>query len=582
MYDELNEQRREAVETGSLIRADFESFTKDPIKEQEKLLLDLLAENKDTEYGKKYGFEKITSIRDFQEKLPVTEYKDYEPYIKRMTDHGERNLLTAAPPVWYNKTSGTAGNPKRIPLTQKSRDLLYRYVLDYQADLFYHELGENYFGGRSLNLFRCSDTIQIMPDGIPFGPLSEGDRRLFYDRLKDKWMHFFAAPPQATFAGKNTDSRYLYALYGLRDEHLKCIESTFSSFILDLSRFIEKNWEELVRDIASGTISENVKMPEDIRKVLTEDLDPMPERAAQLRRIFEGGFDRPFMPLVWPDLMYVSAIASGGFSRYTREVRSRYLGEKIFFYYRGIVASEGLFSVPVSLADCSSCLIPDALFYEFLPVDDDEEFEGNGGSKNAAPLTMDRLEPGRKYELIITNHSGFYRYRMKDVVLVTGTHNAVPMVEFQYRADKTVSLTGEKTTEAALRFAEEKTAQECGFLLVDSSVYPDIEEIRYVFVMEIDKVPANLTEQQILACLEKNLAEANPFLGEKSDRGLINDTSLLFAQPETYNLYKEVMLAKGASAAQLKPVTVINNEFEKNFFFSLTDTFEEIKKISAV
>ena len=46
------------------------------MKEQEKILYNLLAENKDTEYGKKYGFGEITSIQDFQEKVPVTEYKD--------------------------------------------------------------------------------------------------------------------------------------------------------------------------------------------------------------------------------------------------------------------------------------------------------------------------------------------------------------------------------------------------------------------------------------------------------------------------------------------------------------------------
>ena len=327
---------------------------------------------------------------------------------------------------------------------------------------------------------------QIMPDGIPFGPLSESSRRKLYDRLKDKWMHFFAAPPQATFAGKDTDSRYLYALYSLRDENLMCIESTFSSFILDFCRFIEKNWDVLVRDIDAGTISEDVQMPDDVRKILTEDLSPMPERAAKLRKIFENGFNRPFMPLVWPDLLYISAAASGGFSRYTREIRSRYLGEKILFYYRGIVASEGIFSVPTAPADFSSCLIPDALFYEFLAVEEEDEEEPenkrNSGADKAAPLTMDQLKPGRKYELIITDHSGFYRYRMKDVVLVTGTHNAAPMVEFQYRTDKTVSLMGEKTTEAALRFAEEETAKECGFLLVDSSVYPDTEEIIRYFV----------------------------------------------------------------------------------------------------
>lgn len=586
MYDELNKQRRAAVETGSLIRADFEESTKNPMREQERLLLDLLAENKDTEYGKKYGFGKIRSIRDYQERVPVTEYRDYEPYIERMADDGERNLLTSAPPVWYSKTSGTVGAPKRIPCTRKARDVFESYILDYQAGLLYRELGEKYFGGRSLNLSRCSDEVRIMPDGIPFGPLSESSRRKLYDRLKDKWMHFFAAPPQATFAGKDTDSRYLYALYSLRDENLMCLESTFSSFILDFCRFIEKNWDVLVRDIDAGTISEDVQIPDDVRKILTEDLTPMPERAAKLRKIFENGFDRPFMPLVWPDLLYISAAASGGFSRYTREIRSRYLGEKILFYYRGIVASEGIFSVPVSPADFSSCLIPDALFYEFLPVEEEDEEEPENkrisGANKAAPLTMDRLEPGRKYELIITDHSGFYRYRMKDVVLVTGTHNAAPMVEFQYRTDKTVSLMGEKTTEAALRSAEEKTAKECGFLLVDSSVYPDTEEIRYIFVMEIDRVPEDLTEQQILTCLEKNLAEANPSLGEKLDRGLINQSKILFAQPETYVLYREVMMAKGASVAQLKPVTVISNEFQKNYFFSLTDTFEEIRKISAL
>lgn len=103
------------------------------------------------------------------------------------------------------------------------------------------------------------------------------------------------------------------------------------------------------------------------------------------------------------------------------------------------------------------------------------------------------------------------------------------------------------------------------------------EKIRYVFIMEIEKVPPDLTEQQILNCLEKNLAEANPSLGEKLERGQINRTKILFAQPETYVLYKEVMLARGASVAQLKPVTVIGNDFQKNYFFTLTDTFKETR-----
>ena len=193
---------------------------------------------------------------------------------------------------------------------------------------------------------------------------------------------------------------------------------------------------------------------------------------------------------------------------------------------------------------------------------------------------MDKLEVGKKYELIVTNHSGFYRYRMKDVLLVTGFYNATPMVEFLYRIDKTVSLMGEKTTELALRVAADKTAKECGFMLVDSSVYPDTENVQYVYIMEIDRVPQDLTEEQVLSCLEKNLAEANPSYAEKVKSGLIKPAKILYSQPETYVLYKEMLLMKGNSIAQLKPVTVIGNELQKNFFFALTEDFEEIKAIT--
>jgi hypothetical protein len=65
MYEELNGQRRAAVEKGSLRRARFEEVTRDPMGEQERLLMGLLAENKDTEYGRRHGFESIASIRDF-------------------------------------------------------------------------------------------------------------------------------------------------------------------------------------------------------------------------------------------------------------------------------------------------------------------------------------------------------------------------------------------------------------------------------------------------------------------------------------------------------------------------------------
>ena len=568
MYEVLNAMRRNGIEKKQRILEHFEKITMNPMDEQSKLLMELLDENKNTEYGKKYGFAEISSIEEYQRRVPVTEYDDYVEYIDRMTNEGENNLICSNSPVWYNKTSGTVGVPKKIPYSQRTRDCFAKYSLGYQSGLLYRNLKEGYFGGRWLNLIRCSGDIIKLPNGVPYGPISEASLRPYVD----KWQHIFPTPVEATFSPKGTDVRYLNARYALCDKDLNNINCTFTGFILDFCRYIEKNWRFLVSDIEKGIISESVELPEELRQRLSATLEPMPQRAAELREIFEEGFDTPFIPKVWRELSYVVGGASAGFSRYTNEVRARYLGYDIAFYFRGISASEGIFSVPVELAAHESALIPDSLFYEFIPID----------VEDAVPVTMDKLEVGKKYELVITTHSGFYRYRMKDVLLVTGFYHQTPLVEFQYRIDKTVSLMGEKTTEMALRVAVDNTAKECGFMLVDSSFYPDTEEVQYVCLMEIDRVPKELCEETIRSCLDKNLAKLNPSYGEKIRSGIIKPVRLIFAQPETYVLYKELMRMKGYSIAQLKPVSVIDNEVQKGFFFTLTEDFEEIKRITSL
>ena len=563
MYETLNGNRRKTAEMGAKVIDGFELMSQDPMAVQTKLLMELLQDNKDTEYGKKYGFADITSIEEYQERVPLTTYDDYKDYVRRMTQEGERKLICDSDPVWYNKTSGTVGAPKKIPYTQRTRDWFGRYSLVYQSGMLSRELGEDYFGGRVLNLIRCSDSIVKLPDGVPFGPIAEARVRPFLER----WAEISPAPSESVFADAGTDTRYLNARYSLCDKDLNSIICTFTSFLLDFCRYIEKNWELLVSDIEAGTINGSVELPDEIREKLAAELVPQPERAAELRAIFEQGFDAPFIPKVWPLLRYVAGGASAGFALYTNEVRDRYLGRDVAFYYRGIAASEGVFTVPVRLADHASALIPDSLFYEFIPEDDE----------GARPVTMDKLEVGKRYELVISTHSGLYRYRMGDVLLVVGFHNATPMVEFQYRVDKTVSLMGENTTELALRSAAERTAGECGFLLVDSSMYPDADNVQYVFVMEIDRVPQELAEDAVRASLERQLAEANPIYGEMVKDGLVKPARILFSQPETYLLYKEMMLEKGNAIAQIKPVTVIGNEAQKNFFFTLVDDFEEVK-----
>ena len=58
-------------------------------------LMKLISDNKDTEYGRKYHFDQIKSVEDFKRLVPLTTYDDYAPYIERMVEKGEKNLITA-------------------------------------------------------------------------------------------------------------------------------------------------------------------------------------------------------------------------------------------------------------------------------------------------------------------------------------------------------------------------------------------------------------------------------------------------------------------------------------------------------
>ena len=97
----------------------FERATKDPIRSQRQILLEYIRRNKNTEYGIKYDFSKIRSIKEFQALVPVSDYEALRPYIERMAK-GEANILTKDRPVFFGATSGTTNAPKLIPTTKYS------------------------------------------------------------------------------------------------------------------------------------------------------------------------------------------------------------------------------------------------------------------------------------------------------------------------------------------------------------------------------------------------------------------------------------------------------------------------------
>lgn len=436
---------------------------------QEELLFEMIEANKDTPFGRDHGFADIKTVEDFKRTVPFTNYDDYAGYIYEVMERGTRGVVTTEEIVHFNETSGTMGNPKGIPYTKRMAEILMGYSGAYTYYRSYVGAGEGLAGGRMLTLIESH--YNTLKSGISFGSLS-------CKAIADARPYLAAtttSPDEAVFTKPGTDTRYLHARFAIEERDIRDISSVFITGVLDLMRYVEDNWELLVRDIEQGTIDASIQMPVDVRAGLEARIKPNPERAAELRAIFECGFDEPITPAMWP-MLVIRSVAGGGFAPYTQRLR-RFIGNDVHILYTGYSASEGAFSVPFELDDPSSVLLPRSVYFEFVPVDDPDYDH---------TLGVEDLQEGHDYEVIITSRSGFYRYKMRDAIRCVGHKGTMPTMEFLFRLDQTVNMHGEKTTELVLRKVADKVAARAGLDLVDFSVHPNVDHhpARYEYLLE--------------------------------------------------------------------------------------------------
>ena len=530
----------------------------------DELLIKILRDNENTEYGVAHDFSKIRSIEDFKKNIPFTEYDDYAEGIERML-RGEKNIFTVYPIVHYALTSGSVGNPKRIPVSAQTMELYAQYTsnaatalaADYIRD---HEHREMKSGKRILTAVVSQTKVA---DGTPCGSISGA----MYMNAREVMKHLVASPKEVLYSTEKMDFKYLKSFYALKEPDVTCMVAPFTTALYDLLHYIELNWEKLVGDIRRGRLDEEANIPDALREKFNADLGPDPKRADELSAIFEQGFDEPFVPRVWKNMEYINAIGSGGFVVYTNKLRRYTGGIPMTFCNYG--ASEALMGVVTEVESMDYTLIPQGGYYEFLPTD----AEGGEAELRTQTLKLNELRVGQDYEIIITNFSGFYRYRIGDVITVNGYEGESPKICFKYRKKQLISIAGEKTNDSAVRFAVEEFSKAVNMPVNDYSIYADTDANpgRYVVFIEPHKHLPKEKYDEYRAIIEDKLSNANPSFGAKVREGILAPTVLKFVQPETYALYRDLMIMKGTSENQLKPVRVIDNLFKEKFFFKLVD-----------
>lgn len=153
----------------AILHSSTQKWANNPVETQQKVFKQLLAQAKDTQFGKDHNFDTISSYSDFTANVPVRDYEGLKPYVDRVV-HGEENILWPGKPVYFAKTSGTTSGAKYIPLTAES--MPYHIKAARNAILAYiHETGKADFVDGKM-IFLQGSPVLDEKYGIKFGRLS--------------------------------------------------------------------------------------------------------------------------------------------------------------------------------------------------------------------------------------------------------------------------------------------------------------------------------------------------------------------------------------------------------------------------
>lgn len=503
---------------------------------QEKFLFNLLREYQDTELGRYYQLHDIATIEQFQQRVPVLSYTDYIAYVERIAA-GEKNMLTPDPVVYLNKTSGSTGKQKLIPVTRRFQNILGWANLTSIGFLSKALRSRGTKFGPGLVINQASEP-DITPGGIEYGCAGPGVLRMNKFLFQQVFVHpFEALKPTDTLTRS-----YLCLLFALNCA-TAAIAGNFPMVILQACKILEDYAEDLIHDLQTGTLASWLQLDSPLRISLEAQHYAAPKRAAQLQDILQS--EGKLTPIsVWPNLAFYGT-ARGGTTDFYLERFPEYFGNTPGF---GFVFStaEGTFSMYPDVNVDGSVLAIETGFFEFVPP---QEWE----SAHPKTVLAQDVKVGELYRILMTNHSGFYRYDIGDVFEVVGFYEQTPLIVFRYRRGGILSSVTEKTTEYHATKVMQMLQQQFDVTLEDFCLTLSDNEFpaRYLVNIELASGHYLSDPQGFIQRFDRLLKEIQSHY-ELKRQNLIPPPRLRIMAPGSFDVIRQRQIERGIPEYQLK------------------------------
>ncbi|MDB9977006.1 GH3 auxin-responsive promoter family protein [Flavobacteriaceae bacterium] len=221
----------------------IELFKKYPLEVQNEVLINLLKNAENTEFGKKYNFNSIKDYSSFSNNIPLTDYENFLKYIERSIK-GESNIFWSSAIKWYAQSSGTTNSvSKFIPVSKESlEECHYKAGKDVLCLYVNNNKDSNLFSGKSLRLGGSKKLYEN--NNNYFGDLSA----ILIDNLP-LWAEMLSAPNNEISLMDKWDEKIKAIINSTLNENITSLAGVPSWMLILLNKILEERNETTINDI---------------------------------------------------------------------------------------------------------------------------------------------------------------------------------------------------------------------------------------------------------------------------------------------------------------------------------------------
>ncbi|MDH5585144.1 MAG: GH3 auxin-responsive promoter family protein [Nitrospirota bacterium] len=516
----------------------FIKHTHDPQGVQQALLERIVKTQAETTYGRKYQFSRLRGYHEFRFGVPIQTYEDVRPYLQAQEATKGRELNDEQP-ISYAVTSGTTGQPKMIPILPRTPQMFRHYQL--LSTYAQYQGIPKIFQGKML-VIAGQEVEGYLESGTSYGSMSGMLTSALPSMLQPKRI-----VPDLIERITEYQQKYLYlAAWALAEPNLSVVATANPSTFLKLLEVGRQHFSQLVEQLESD------------RKKTPDWIAPFPRLSRRRLRYLQslvGQEDQLTVEALWPKLKAVVTWTGGSCGALIPSLKAK-LSAKTAIVEMGYLSSEFLGSLNVDVQTNQCVPTFHENFFEFV-----EQADWDADRPNT--LTLDQLEPGKRYYVLVTTMNGLYRYLMNDLIEVTGWFHRTPTIRFVQKGKGVTNLTGEKLYEFHVMNAVEAIQEAYQTTVEFYVMLADPLSLQYTLYLEHPPLDFFVGYK-----LEQHMGEANVEFQAKRASERLQPLRVVYVRPGTGDAYKAHSLQQGQRDAQFK---VIRLQYSKDCSFDFSD-----------